>query len=122
MFRNALFCHKAGTRTVAKYNLKRMEVSAEVQLPSAGVANTFPYQFGLNSDIDLAVDELGVYFAVNPTMHQNNALSIKFHHNKNNHKHILAIKTLTLCDVDRGKQNVSNFAKREFYRCFTESN
>ena len=65
MFRNALFCHKAGTRTVAKYNLKRMEVSAEVQLPSAGVANTFPYQFGLNSDIDLAVDELGVYFANN---------------------------------------------------------
>ena len=28
-----------------------------VELPS--VVNTFPYQFGLKSDIDLAVDELG---------------------------------------------------------------
>ncbi|KAK7087946.1 hypothetical protein V1264_021934 [Littorina saxatilis] len=61
VYRNALFCHKAGTRTVAKYNLKKMAIAAEVELSSAGVANTYPYQFGLKSDIDLAVDEQGLW-------------------------------------------------------------
>lgn len=36
-----------------------MEIGAELRLPSAGIGNTFPYQFGLKSDIDFAVDEFG---------------------------------------------------------------
>ncbi|XP_076472972.1 noelin-like isoform X2 [Babylonia areolata] len=61
VYRNALFCHKSGSRTLIKYNLKRMEISTERDLPSAGVGNIYPYQSGLHSDIDLAVDELGLW-------------------------------------------------------------
>ncbi|KAL8594457.1 hypothetical protein ACOMHN_018165 [Nucella lapillus] len=61
VYRNALYCHKSGSRTITRYSLKRMGEAAEVELPTAGVANTFPYQFGLYSDIDLAVDEMGLW-------------------------------------------------------------
>ncbi|KAK7499101.1 hypothetical protein BaRGS_00009648, partial [Batillaria attramentaria] len=59
--RHALYCQKSGTRVMAKYNLRRMEIASEMELPSVGIGNTYPYQFGLNSDIDFAVDELGLW-------------------------------------------------------------
>lgn len=67
VYRNALYCQKAGTRLIVKYTLKRMNIKAETELPSAGVGNTYPYQFGMNSDIDFAVDELGLWVVYSTT-------------------------------------------------------
>ena len=42
-----------------KYHLKRYDIIADLPLPGAGYSNTFPYTSGENTDVDLAVDELG---------------------------------------------------------------
>lgn len=61
VYKDALFCQKAGTPILVKYKLKSMAIAAELEIPNAGVSGTYPYLFGLNSDIDLAVDEMGLW-------------------------------------------------------------
>ncbi|ESO97711.1 hypothetical protein LOTGIDRAFT_56829, partial [Lottia gigantea] len=56
-----LVCQKADSNVVVKYDLQKLLIVAEVNLGKAGVAGTYPYQCGGYTDIDLAVDELGLW-------------------------------------------------------------
>ena len=58
--RRHLYCHQHGTNLIVKFHLKRYEIIADLPLPGAGYSNQFPYTSGENTDIDMAVDELGV--------------------------------------------------------------
>ncbi|KAK6189879.1 hypothetical protein SNE40_001854 [Patella caerulea] len=61
MYMAHLICQKADSNTIVKYDMDEMLIVAEVSLGTAGVQGTYPYQFGGYSDIDLAVDELGLW-------------------------------------------------------------
>ena len=61
VYRGYLFCQTARTTKIVKYHLKRMERSGVLNLENAGIGNTYPYLFGDFSDVDLAVDENGLW-------------------------------------------------------------
>ncbi|XP_041377549.1 noelin-2-like [Gigantopelta aegis] len=61
VYRGYLFCQTARSPKIVKYHLKRMERSGVLNLENAGIGNTYPYQFGDFSDVDLAVDENGLW-------------------------------------------------------------
>ncbi|KAJ8312656.1 hypothetical protein KUTeg_010029 [Tegillarca granosa] len=61
VYKNSLFCHKVMTDKIVKYNLLLNNWVGEMSLPGVGVHNTYPYQPGIFSDIDFAVDERGLW-------------------------------------------------------------
>ncbi|KAL3857329.1 hypothetical protein ACJMK2_012007 [Sinanodonta woodiana] len=61
VFKKALFCQKMFTSKIVKYDLAQNRWMGERQLENVGVHNTYPYQSGKFSDIDFAVDELGLW-------------------------------------------------------------
>lgn len=61
VYKNSLFCNKVMTDKIVKYNLLLNNWVGEMSLPGVGVHNTFPYQPGIFSDIDFAVDERGLW-------------------------------------------------------------
>lgn len=56
-----LYYNKTGTNNIVKYNLATQTQLLDVSLPNAGSMNTYHYQWGGYSDIDLAVDEVGLW-------------------------------------------------------------
>ncbi|XP_005111928.2 noelin-2 [Aplysia californica] len=58
VFRRHFYCHKSASNRVVKYHLKRMDIVSELVLPGAAWAD--PAVAG-HSDIDLAVDEFGLW-------------------------------------------------------------
>jgi len=61
VFKRHFYCHIAGTATIIKYHLKRMDIVAEMDLTGATWGGVYPYSGGGDSDIDLAVDEMGIW-------------------------------------------------------------
>ncbi|XP_072504736.1 myocilin [Notamacropus eugenii] len=61
VYRGALYYQKHTSRTVIKYDLKTESVKTQKEIPNAGYHGQFPYSWGGYTDIDLAVDETGLW-------------------------------------------------------------
>uniref|UniRef100_A0A452IZS3 Myocilin n=1 Tax=Gopherus agassizii TaxID=38772 RepID=A0A452IZS3_9SAUR len=61
IYRGSLYFQQRKSRTVAKYNLKTETITVQKDIPSAGYHGQFPYSWGGYTDIDLAVDEMGLW-------------------------------------------------------------
>lgn len=88
VYRRHLYCHQHGTNLIVKFHLKRYDIIADVPLPGAGFSNQFPYTSGENTDVDLAVDELGLW-----AIYATNVSAGKMVITKIDHKHMELGKT-----------------------------
>ena len=61
IYNNAVYFNKFNTSMISKYDFTSKRVVAERNLPSAGFGNMAPYQWAGSTDIDFAVDELGLW-------------------------------------------------------------
>ncbi|XP_059269965.1 myocilin [Mustela nigripes] len=61
VYAGSLYFQAAGSATLVRYDLASGTVRAERELPGAGFRGQFPYSWGGYSDIDLAVDETGLW-------------------------------------------------------------
>lgn len=61
VYRGSLYFQRRKSRILAKYNLKSEVVEAQKELTNAGYHGQFPYSWGGYTDIDLAVDEIGLW-------------------------------------------------------------
>ncbi|KAM9238941.1 myocilin [Leptosomus discolor] len=61
VYRGGLFFQPRRSRTVARYDLRGEAVTAEREIPGAGYHGQYPYSWGGYTDIDLAVDETGLW-------------------------------------------------------------
>ncbi|KAM6066583.1 myocilin isoform 1-T1 [Chlamydotis macqueenii] len=61
VYRGGLFFQPRRSRAVARYDLRGEAVTAEREIPGAGYHGQYPYSWGGYTDIDLAVDETGLW-------------------------------------------------------------
>ncbi|NXN37091.1 MYOC protein, partial [Rhinoptilus africanus] len=61
IYRGGLFFQPRRSRAVARYDLRGETVTAEREIPGAGFHGQYPYSWGGYTDIDLAVDETGLW-------------------------------------------------------------
>ncbi|KAG8515732.1 Myocilin [Galemys pyrenaicus] len=61
VYQGSLYFQGAESRTVIRYELNSESVKAEKEIPRAGYHGQFPYSWGGYTDIDLAVDETGLW-------------------------------------------------------------
>ncbi|NP_001075619.1 myocilin precursor [Oryctolagus cuniculus] len=61
VYAGSLYFQGAGSRTVIRFELNTETVKAEKEIPGAGYRGQFPYSWGGYTDIDLAVDETGLW-------------------------------------------------------------
>ncbi|KAM9358316.1 myocilin [Symphorus nematophorus] len=73
MYRGSLYFQRRLSRTLIRYDLASESVAARRELPHAGFHGKWPYSWGGYTDIDLAVDEQGLW-AVYSTNKANGAI------------------------------------------------
>ena len=61
VYDGAVFYNKERTRNIVKYDLRTRIKSGEAIIANANYHDTSPYRWGGKSDIDLAVDENGLW-------------------------------------------------------------
>ncbi|NWZ03329.1 MYOC protein, partial [Loxia curvirostra] len=61
IYRGGLFFQPRQSRSVARYDLRGETITAEREIPGAGYHGQYPYSWGGYTDIDLAVDETGLW-------------------------------------------------------------
>lgn len=61
VYGGSLYFQGAESRTVVRYELRTETAKAEKDIPGAGYHGQFPYSWGGYTDIDLAVDETGLW-------------------------------------------------------------
>uniref|UniRef100_A0A667YVR6 Myocilin n=1 Tax=Myripristis murdjan TaxID=586833 RepID=A0A667YVR6_9TELE len=61
MYRGSLYYQRRRSRTIIRYDLSSETIAARRELPHAGFHGQFPYSWGGYTDIDLAVDEQGLW-------------------------------------------------------------
>ncbi|XP_058935569.2 myocilin isoform X1 [Kogia breviceps] len=61
VYQGSLYFQGAESRTVIRYELYTETLKAEKEIPGAGYHGQFPYSWGGYTDIDLAVDETGLW-------------------------------------------------------------
>ncbi|CAL9695676.1 unnamed protein product [Knipowitschia caucasica] len=61
MYRGSLYYQRRRSRTLIRYDLSSESIAARRELPHAGFHGQFPYSWGGYTDIDLAVDEQGLW-------------------------------------------------------------
>ncbi|XP_008846728.1 myocilin [Nannospalax galili] len=61
VYAGSLYFQGAKSRTLLRYELNTEVVKAEKELPGAGYHGQFPYAWGGYTDIDLAIDESGLW-------------------------------------------------------------
>lgn len=75
VYKNALFCQKAMSNKIVKYNLLQKKWEKELSLEHAGFHNKYPYQSGKFTDVDFAVDEKGLW-VIHATSYSNGNIVI----------------------------------------------
>ncbi|KAJ3599914.1 hypothetical protein NHX12_033868 [Muraenolepis orangiensis] len=61
VYRGSLYYQRRRSRTILRYDLSSESIAARRDLPHAGFHGQFPYSWGGYTDIDLAVDESGLW-------------------------------------------------------------
>ncbi|XP_010580455.1 PREDICTED: myocilin [Haliaeetus leucocephalus] len=61
IYRGGLFFQPRRSRALARYDLRGEAITAEREIPGAGYHGQYPYSWGGYTDIDLAVDETGLW-------------------------------------------------------------
>ncbi|XP_004454791.3 myocilin [Dasypus novemcinctus] len=61
VYKGSLYFQRSNSRAVVRYELNTETVKAEKDIPGAGYRGQFPYSWGGYTDIDLAVDETGLW-------------------------------------------------------------
>ncbi|NXB19035.1 MYOC protein, partial [Rhagologus leucostigma] len=61
IYRGGLFFQPRRSRSVARYDLRGETITAEREIAGAGYHGQYPYSWGGYTDIDLAVDETGLW-------------------------------------------------------------
>lgn len=61
LYRGSLYYQRRRSRTLLRYDLASESIAARRDLPHAGFHGQFPYSWGGYTDIDLAVDERGLW-------------------------------------------------------------
>ncbi|XP_071777072.2 myocilin-like [Centroberyx gerrardi] len=61
MYRGSLYYQRRRSRTLIRYDLASESLAARMDLPHAGFHGQHPYSWGGYTDIDLAVDERGLW-------------------------------------------------------------
>lgn len=61
VYQGFLYFQRHKSRILVKYDLKNEVIAVEKELPDAGYHGQFPYSWGGYTDIDLAVDEIGLW-------------------------------------------------------------
>lgn len=61
IYKKILYCQKMYTRKIVRYSLEESRWLGEKMLDNVGIHDTFPYQSGKFSDLDFAVDEVGLW-------------------------------------------------------------
>ncbi|XP_044054172.1 myocilin isoform X2 [Siniperca chuatsi] len=61
LYRGSLYFQRRRSRTLIRYDLASESIAARRDLPHAGFHGQFPYSWGGYTDIDLAVDEQGLW-------------------------------------------------------------
>ncbi|XP_025979109.2 myocilin isoform X2 [Dromaius novaehollandiae] len=61
VYRGGLYFQQRRSRLLAKYDLRGEAIVAEKEIPGAGYHGQYPYSWGGYTDIDLAVDETGLW-------------------------------------------------------------
>ncbi|XP_071607602.1 myocilin isoform X1 [Heliangelus exortis] len=61
VYRGGFFFQPRRSRTVARYDLRGETLTAQREIPGAGYHGQYPYSWGGYTDIDLAVDETGLW-------------------------------------------------------------
>lgn len=70
IFHHKLYCNRYRTNKVIRYDLES-KLTTSMRLPDAGYNNSHPYSSGV-TDIDLAVDELGLWVIYGSESHHGN--------------------------------------------------
>ncbi|KAM9009478.1 myocilin isoform 2-T2 [Ara ararauna] len=61
IYRGGLFFQPRRSHAVVRYDLRTEAITAEKEIPGAGYHGQYPYAWGGYTDIDLAVDETGLW-------------------------------------------------------------
>ncbi|KAM3876013.1 myocilin [Diretmus argenteus] len=61
LYRGSLYYQRRRSRTILRYDLASESIAARRDLPHAGFHGQFPYSWGGYTDIDLGVDEQGLW-------------------------------------------------------------
>ncbi|KAM6963236.1 myocilin [Aplochiton taeniatus] len=61
LFRGSLYYQRRRSRTILRYDLASESIAARRDLPHAGFHGQFPYSWGGYTDVDLGVDEQGLW-------------------------------------------------------------
>lgn len=61
VYQGSLYFQRRRSRILVKHNLKTETITVQKELPNAGYHGQFPYSWGGYTDIDLAVDEVGLW-------------------------------------------------------------
>ncbi|XP_006017808.1 myocilin isoform X2 [Alligator sinensis] len=61
IYRGSLYFQRRKSRILAKYDLRKETITVQKDLTNAGYHGQFPYSWGGYTDIDLAVDEMGLW-------------------------------------------------------------
>ncbi|XP_070602885.1 myocilin [Erythrolamprus reginae] len=61
VYQGFLYFQRHKSRILVKYDLKNEVIAVQKELPNAGYHGQFPYSWGGYTDIDLAVDEIGLW-------------------------------------------------------------
>lgn len=61
LYRGSLYYQRRRSRTLIRYDLASESIAARRELPHAGFHGQFPYSWGGYTDIDLSVDEKGLW-------------------------------------------------------------
>ncbi|KAM4640941.1 myocilin isoform 2-T2 [Discoglossus pictus] len=75
VYRGSLFYPRRKSRILVKYDFKTEGIGIQRELPNAGYHGKFPYSWGGYTDIDLAVDEMGMW-AIYSTENAKGSISI----------------------------------------------
>ncbi|XP_062260860.1 myocilin-like [Platichthys flesus] len=61
IYRGSLYYQRKRSRSLIRYNLTSESLASRLELPHAGFHGQYPYSWGGYTDIDLAVDEQGLW-------------------------------------------------------------